>query len=149
METSTPFSVSATDSQGDTPLHWAAAEGRFETAKFLIEKGADVNATNHFGGTPLLVVARDKVAPAVVQLLLQSGARVGATDGSGENALHKLAWFGYPQENIRSAQILLDAGADVNVKNRQGKTPLDILLENTLRNEDLVRLYRSYAKGGN
>jgi len=141
------LSVSATDSQGATPLHWAAAEGQLNTAKLLIEKGADVNATNLFGSTPLLAVARGKVASAVVQLLVQSGARVSAVDSRGENALHKLAWFGYPQENIKSAQTLLDAGADVNAKNHDGKTPLDILSDNKFRNEGLVKLYRNYARG--
>ena len=139
------MSVSTRDSQGNTPLHWAATAGQLETAKILITKGADVNGTNLFGSTPLLAVARDKAAPDIVELLVKSGARVDAIDHSGENALHKLAWFGYPEENIRSAQTLLDAGADVNTKNREGKTPLDILMDNQFRNEGLVKLYREYS----
>jgi len=138
--------VSRMDSQGNTPLHWAAAAGQLETAKILITKGADVNGTNRFGCTPLLSVARAKAAPEIVELLVHSGAKVEATDHSGENALHKLAWFGYPEENIRSAQTLLDAGADVNAKNRDGKTPLDILSDNQFQNDGLVKLYREYSK---
>ena len=84
------MSVSVTDSQGDAALHWAAAEGQLETAKFLIQKGADVNATNLFGSTPLLVVARGKAAPALVKFLVQAKANVNATDSGEENALHKL-----------------------------------------------------------
>ena len=138
--------VSRMDSQGNTPLHWAAAAGQLETAKILITKGADVNGTNRFGCTPLLSVARAKAAPEIVELLVSSGARADAVDQSGENALHKLAWFGYPEKNIRSAQILLEAGADVNARNRDGKTPLDILLDNRFQNERLVKLYREYSK---
>ena len=36
-----------------TPLHWAASKVHNETAKLLIKKGADVNAVNKEGLSPL------------------------------------------------------------------------------------------------
>ena len=36
-----------------TPLHYAAANGHKEIAELLIEKGADLNAKDEDGGTPL------------------------------------------------------------------------------------------------
>ena len=37
-----------------TPLHWAAAHGNLETAKFLLEKGADTEVQDNAGRTPLM-----------------------------------------------------------------------------------------------
>jgi ankyrin repeat protein len=138
--------ISALDGQGKTPLFWAVEKGRSETAKFLIAHGADVNGTNAFGSTPLLTAARDTVSPELMKLLIKAGANVRITDGQGENALHKLAWYGYPPKNVETAQLLLDAGADITAKNKEGKTPLDILLDNSFQNPDLVKLYRKYSE---
>ena len=138
-------SVSARDSRGETPLFWAVGNGKVKVAELLIKNGADVNATNAFGGTPMLTSARETESPELMKLLIGAGAKVGAVDSEGENALHKLAWFGYPKKNVQTAQLLLDAGADINAKNHEGKTPLDILLDNSFQNQELVRLYRKSA----
>jgi ankyrin repeat protein len=137
--------VSLKDSNEETPLFWAAANGKVRAAELLIKKGADVNARNAFSDTPLLTSARGSVAPGLIKLLIEAGAGVNATDSQGENALHKLARFGYPQKNVEAAQMLLDAGADIAARNRDGKTPLDLLLGNSMRNSDLVELYRKYT----
>jgi len=54
-------------------LHLAAAEGQLATVKFLLEKGADVNATDRWGRTPLDDAISSKHQD-VVELLLKSGA---------------------------------------------------------------------------
>ena len=43
----------AKDEHGGTPLHWAAALGRMEMVKLLVTSGADVNAPDDHGYTPL------------------------------------------------------------------------------------------------
>ena len=47
------LNAKASDEHGGTPLHWAAALGRVEMARRLIEAGADVNARDDNGFTPL------------------------------------------------------------------------------------------------
>jgi ankyrin repeat protein len=138
-------SISALDGQGRTPLFWAVEAGRLETARFLIEHGAEVNGTNLSGSTPLLTASRDTVSPELIGFLIKAGADVKTTDAQGENGLHKLAWYGYLEKNIETAQILFDAGADITSRNNDGKTPLDILLDNSFQNPNLVKLYRKYA----
>src|SRR5882762_6488923 len=50
---SSPELVKGQDNGGSTPLHHAAGFGTVATLKLLLDKGANVNATNRMGSTPL------------------------------------------------------------------------------------------------
>jgi ankyrin repeat protein len=83
----------ATDRDDDnvTPLHWAAIHGRAEACKYLIEKGAEVNAV---GGTrlatPLQWAARNGLVQTI-DLLLRRGADPRHLDDQGFSCLHSVA----------------------------------------------------------
>ncbi|MBN9543180.1 MAG: ankyrin repeat domain-containing protein [Alphaproteobacteria bacterium] len=51
------MSVLERDSHGNPPLYFAAMNGRIETLKLLIEKGALVNCTNQSNRSPLFAAA--------------------------------------------------------------------------------------------
>jgi ankyrin repeat protein len=71
-----------------TPLVKAVLGDQVEMAKFLISKGADVNHVDGNGMTPLLYAASiDFGSPAMIDLLLKSGARTDKTDKDGKTAL--------------------------------------------------------------
>src|SRR5687767_4986261 len=55
-----PALVTATDAGGSTPLHHAAGFGASDSLAFLIDKGADVNAKNRRGSTPLFWALQDE-----------------------------------------------------------------------------------------
>ncbi|CAL7951857.1 unnamed protein product [Xylocopa violacea] len=79
------LNVNSWDSHGskNTPLHWAACYGNKDIVICLIDRGADVNAVNGCGATPLHdAVNRGDVA--ICQELLQAGANplVRATKGT-------------------------------------------------------------------
>jgi len=57
------------------PLHHAAAKNAANAARLLIALGADVNATDATGGTPLTTAAQEN-AQAVIPLLQEAGARL-------------------------------------------------------------------------
>ena len=59
---------------GGTPLHYAVGEGRNEIAKLLIAKGADVNAKNKDGKTPLDLAIKFK-RPKIADLLRKHGGK--------------------------------------------------------------------------
>ena len=50
--------MNAKDTDGRTPLHWAARSGQTDVAELLMAKGADVKAKDARGFTPLRTAAR-------------------------------------------------------------------------------------------
>ena len=94
--------------------------GNLEAAKFLIEKGANVNAKNAQGSTPLMDVSSYSGNLETAKLLIEKGADVNAKDAQGSTALMKAVGSG----KVELAKLLIEKGADVNAKNAQGSTAL-------------------------
>ncbi|MFZ9914441.1 MAG: ankyrin repeat domain-containing protein [Phycisphaerales bacterium] len=107
------------DRQGRTPL-WSAVETNLETARFLVEKGADVNARDQIKSSPLLWAAGFG-KPETVAYLISKGAEVKAIDDNGWTPLIWAAGLGQAQ----TVDILVKSGADLNAADKQtGDTPL-------------------------
>ena len=102
------------------PIHDVAWKGDLAGVQRELKKGADVNAKDYLGRTPLHHAARwghKKVA----ELLISEGADVDAMDDDGWTPLHYAAVFGRKE----IAELLIDNGADVNAKRSDGSTSLD------------------------
>ena len=101
-----------------TPLHYAAALQKPDIAALLIAHGANVNAEDMFGTTPLLAASVGGHL-ATMRLLIEHGANVRAAErNSGQNALMRGV------HDVEIARLLLDHGVDVNARDRQGRTAL-------------------------
>lgn len=114
------------DSDGRTPLHLAASDGRLDIAQMLIEHGSGVNAVDDAGLTPLhkslvdeyTTLNEDKLN--IVRLLLEHKADVDAPNKNGSTPLLLAADKGY----LEVAELLLKSGASVNEPNKESRTPL-------------------------
>ncbi len=103
--------------RGQTLLHDAALGGEDELATVLIRAGADPNAKEAEGHTPLYRASTGDVA----RVLLVAGAAVDAVSGpTGGTALHQAARRGY----VSVAQALLDHGATIDARDAKYQTPL-------------------------
>ncbi len=100
-------------------LHSAASAGDAERVRELLKKGADPNAKNEYGNTPLHEAAfRGHVD--VARLLLEHGADPNIQSKNGLTPLHEAASHGH----FDVVELLLEHGADPNIKDKYGNTPL-------------------------
>lgn len=111
----------------------AAATGNTHTVKDLINKGADVNAKEENGFTPLMLSSWHGHID-IVQHLIAKGAHVNAKTNEGLTALLSAL----EQGHYDIAKILIASGADVNVKGMDDRTPL--MGESYRGNYDIVKL---------
>ena len=99
--------------------------------KLLVEHGADPLTPNSTGDTPLLaasglVIEKPGESPgspqevaAAVRFLLDLGADAKTVDADGNTALHGVAVWG----SNEAVEMLVKAGAQLDVKNKRGLTP--------------------------
>jgi ankyrin repeat protein len=94
-----PAAVDARTEFWTTPLLWASEGLNIEDGsilRLLLERGADINAQNRIGRTPLYVASKGGVLEAV-RLLLEHGADVEVKDNYGKTALQKAADRGHDE----------------------------------------------------
>ncbi|KAJ5398344.1 hypothetical protein N7509_006457 [Penicillium cosmopolitanum] len=111
--------VDQREKTGQTPLMRASEGGHEALARILIEKGADIHASDQFGLTALHWAAR-KGNEEVARILIQKGAKLQARDQDGLTPLYWTLRKG--REPV--ASLLIEEGADVHFRNEDGKTPL-------------------------
>jgi ankyrin repeat protein len=134
------------NTEGETALLLAVQMLHKNVVELLLAKGANVNARDNHGQTPLLVVtdfgnlvwgilgtvASEEESQKVdwkkikerrkelVELLLTNKADVNAKDNDGETPLH----FAAQEYDKDVAELLLAHKAKINAKNKDGETPL-------------------------
>jgi uncharacterized protein len=123
---------------GATPLYRATRATDLAAIRALIEKGANPNVGVKDGSTPLMAASgfgarrgndEDVVEKAgradpldAVKMFVAAGAKVNAVNDSGNTAIHYAALTGA----ARIVEFLAANGAALDIKNKQGKTPLDM-----------------------
>jgi len=97
--------------RGSTALHKAVASGRSTCVAALVEAGANMNAVDSAGDTPLIVAAKHcRQSLASMKCLVNSGCDLERIDAERRTALH------YACYRAIGAELLLSAGAKTNVQ---------------------------------
>ncbi len=116
------------------------------TIQVLLDRGARVDARDAGRRTALILANIDSrksdVRPDVLRLLLDFGADLDARDGDGWNAL----LYAVSHGDVESVRVLLEGGADVNVRTNPGSaSALDIAVKNS-QGEVVKLLLRAGAR---
>ena len=74
--------INIKDTYGDTPLICASIGDNLDVVKFLLEKGADIEAKDTYGNTPL-ILASVYNRFEIIKLLLEKGANIEAKNNYG------------------------------------------------------------------
>ena len=120
--------VNIKDKDGWTALMYASLSGNVRVVEMLLEKGADVNIQNKAGWTALMM-ALPSAYNEVNEMLLH------------EDKYHWRVLMGAPyyiKENI--VQMLLEKGADANIRNNQGRRVWDE------HDKEIVKVIKEHIK---
>jgi ankyrin repeat protein len=122
---------------GATPFYRAARSADLAVMRLLLKKAADANRPSDDHTTPLLAAAtgqgarfaggEERPEPEFVEairLCLEKGSDINAANDRGDTPMHAAAQRGADQ----IVQFLADHGAKLDVKNKSGRTPLDLAL---------------------
>nr|WP_211880194.1 ankyrin repeat domain-containing protein [Pseudarthrobacter albicanus] len=117
--------VNAKDSIQDSAFLYAGAEGFNEILQLTLANGADVASTNRFGGTAL-IPASEHGHVETVRILIAAGVPVNHVNNLGWTAMQEAILLnnGGPRQQDVVRQ-LLDARADPNIRDPQGRTALE------------------------
>ncbi|KAI9841048.1 MAG: palmitoyltransferase akr1 [Sclerophora amabilis] len=108
------------DDEGITPLHWAAINNQYAVCKYLIDKGADVNAKGGESVATPIMWAVQKCHYYVANLLLQNGADPLLLDHHGNNILHLASFDG----NVFLLVLLLHQNIPIDLPGPGNRTGL-------------------------
>ncbi|XP_075045926.1 E3 ubiquitin-protein ligase MIB2 isoform X2 [Mixophyes fleayi] len=117
--------VNLRNNRNQSPLHLAVTHGHINQVQVLVTEGADVNAEDEDGDTPMHIV------------LVQQHLTSLEPDGNGSALLGKLqdtGLLGNMELNVGMAIscFLALSGADINYANHRGKSPLDLITDGRL-----------------
>ena len=123
--------VDVRDQHGGTILREACGAGVPDIAQWLLNHGADVNAQGDGNWAPLIIAiyyGRLKE----VQVLLEHNAdiRIQCRSGTGKTPLHAAADPQSRRDQADIMQVLLDHGAIIDAEDYEGRTPLQLALNN-------------------
>ncbi|XP_060561450.1 transient receptor potential cation channel subfamily A member 1 homolog, partial [Ruditapes philippinarum] len=120
------------------PLHVAAEKGYLECLNILIKKTSDLCTKCENGKTALHLAAAKGRIRVVERLIEEEPKLMYMNDKSKRTALHDAI------KHVKVVEILLDEGAKINTKDKNGRTPLSYAAENGML-ECAIKLVESGA----
>jgi ankyrin repeat protein len=116
--------VNAKDAINDSPYLYAGARGHLEILRMTLAHGADLKSTNRYGGTALIPAA-ERGHVDTVRTLIEAGVDVDHVNKLNWTALLEAIVLGDGgPRHVAIVKLLVDAGANVNLADGDGVTPL-------------------------
>ena len=171
-----PKFVNFRDYDRRTALHVAASEGHLAICRFLVRKGAKINRSDRWGGSPLDDAHRHRHEDVVI-FLREKGATTGsannttnlitaAADGDVDEVRMLLAignvdlnegdydrrtalHLAAGEGHVQVVELLCDSGANVNATDRWGFRPLDDARSSKHNSVIQILLRHGAEKGSN
>lgn len=111
-----------------TAIHAESYKGNLDMVMKLFSDGEDINKRNRYGQTPLMMAllgnAKKKNKHAVITYLLKKKTDVNVLNGHGDSALHiAIKASTFSDISAKVIRALVEAGADITLRNKDGKTP--------------------------
>jgi serine/threonine protein kinase len=139
----------AVDNEGNTALHLAAAKTTL--FKQLLTVGWDPLLPNKQGISPLkLLASKHNLPEAMTEKLLRNGKDINGVDREGNTILHRLLshyQFSMGKQQIeKTISLLVNLGANLDLKNKAGQSPLDLarVMSNKQSQESATYDVRAY-----
>lgn len=111
--------------------------------KDLISNGADVNCTNEWGMTPIMLAAQNNSSLVIINALIEAHSDIKATEPKyRSNSLHLAA---NNTTNPKVISTLIKAGADINSRNYLGETPLIMAVNSNKETKIITALIKEGA----
>lgn len=132
--------LNAKDNAGNYPVHGVRSVA---VLNLLRDYKCDLNVTNLAGETPLLSYAKEVIdnddmneqaQEIFINELLKAGADINHTDVHGLTVLHVV-------KSVKVARILLEHGAAINAKNKDGETPILYVFREQTEARNLWKLF--------
>lgn len=131
--------INTQDDMQNNPFLYSGAEGQLEILKLLVKKGADTKITNRYGGVALIPASEHGYVETVKYLLENTDTDVNHVNNLGWTALLEAIILGTGSENHKNViKLLLDHGADPNLPDKKGVTPLEHARENAYKDIEKI-----------
>lgn len=138
------FVVNLMDTNGNTAMHYAVSHGNFDIVSVLLDsKVCNVNQMNNAGYTCVMLVSLAKLHNPAHQTVVQRMFQMADVNIRAKKHCQTALMLAVSHGNLDMVEMLLVAGADINIQDEDGSTALMCAAEHG--RVDIVKLLLSQS----